>query len=209
MWTDIAVNFSDYDQKLIFEGFNELNNGNYDSDPTKTELSNVNILNNAFVTAVRNAGGKNTDRVLIVAGYNTNIDYTVSDFAKPNDTASDRLMLSVHYYEPSDFALNENGTDEWDEDIETIEAQFKKISDFAKTKNMPVFIGEYGAIDKNNDESRAAYLSSLNEIANSFANIVTAYWDNGYTGQYGFALFDRSNNTVTDTGETLLEYIIG
>lgn len=74
---------------------------------------------------------------------------------------------------------------------------------------MPVFIGEYGAIDKNNDESRAAYLSSLNEIANSFANIVTAYWDNGYTGQYGFALFDRSNNTVTDTGETLLEYIIG
>ena len=209
LWTDIAVNFSDYDQKLIFEGFNELNNGNYDSDPTKTELSNVNILNNAFVTAVRNAGGKNTDRVLIVAGYNTNIDYTVSDFAKPNDTASDRLMLSVHYYEPSDFALNENGTDEWDEDIETIEAQFKKISDFAKTKNMPVFIGEYGAIDKNNDESRAAYLSSLNEIANSFANIVTAYWDNGYTGRYGFALFDRSNNTVTDTGETLLEYIIG
>lgn len=209
LWTDIAVNFADYDQKLIFEGFNELNNGSYTTAPTTEQLSNVNTLNNAFVEAVRNAGCKNTDRMLIVAGYNTNIDYTVSGFAKPNDTASDRLMLSVHYYEPSDFALNENGTDEWDEDIETIEAQFKKISDFAKTENMPVFIGEYGAIDKNNDESRAAYLSSLNEIANSFANIVTAYWDNGYTGQYGFALFDRSNNTVTDTGETLLEYIIG
>ncbi len=40
---------------------------------------------------------------------------------------------------------------------------------------MPVFIGEYGVIDKNNDESCAAYLSSLNEIANSFDNIVTAY----------------------------------
>lgn len=209
LWTDIAVNFADYDQKLIFEGFNELNNGSYTTAPTTEQLSNVNTLNNAYVEAVRNAGGKNTDRMLIVAGYNTNIDHTVSGFAKPNDTASDRLMLSVHYYEPSDFALNENGTDEWDEDIETIEAQFKKISDFAKTENMPVFIGEYGAIDKNNDESRAAYLSSLNEIANSFANIVTAYWDNGYTGQYGFALFDRSNNTVTDTGETLLEYIIG
>ena len=90
-----------------------------------------------------------------------------------------------------------------------METQLQKISTFAKGWNMPVFIGEYGVIDKNNDESCAAYLSSLNEIAISFDNIVTAYWDNGYTGQYGFALFDRSNNKVTDTGETLLEYIIG
>ena len=74
---------------------------------------------------------------------------------------------------------------------------------------MPVFIGEYGAIDKNNDESRAAYLSSLNEISDSFANIVTAYWDNGFTGQYGFALFDRETNLITDSGEILISAIMG
>ncbi|MDE6103073.1 MAG: glycoside hydrolase family 5 protein [Oscillospiraceae bacterium] len=130
LWTDIAVNFADYDQKLIFEGFNELNNGNYNTAPTTEQLSNVNTLNNTFVEAVRNAGGTNTDRVLIVAGSNTNIDYTVSGFAKPNDTASDRLMLSVHYYELDDFALNETGTDEWDESEQIIDImnQFDKIS---------------------------------------------------------------------------------
>ena len=208
LWTDIAVNFADYDQKLIFEGFNELNNGSYTTAPTTEQLSNVNTLNNAFVDAVRNAGGKNTDRVLIVAGYNTNIDYTVSGFAKPNDTASDRLMLSVHYYEPDDFALNENGTDEWDEDIETIETQFKKISDFAKSKNMPVFVGEYGAIDKKNIDSREMYLSAINVLSNK-NNIVTAYWDNGFTGIYGFALFDRETNSVTESGETIISAIMG
>lgn len=146
--------------------------------------------------------------MLIVAGYNTNIDYTVSGFAKPNDTASDRLMLSVHYYEPSDFTLNENGTVEWDEDIETIETQFKKISDFAKTKNMPVFIGEYGAIDKDNFDYRFNYLSAFNmEAANH--GIVTAYWDNGFTGIYGFGLFDRVKNTSTEYGEMLIAAILG
>ena len=208
LWTDIAVNFADYDQKLIFEGFNELNNGNYNTAPTIEQLSNVNTLNNTFLEAVRNAGGKNTDRVLIVAGYNTNIDYAISGFAKPNDTASDRLMLSVHYYEPSDFTLNENGTDEWDEDIETIEAKFKKISDFAKSKNMPVFIGEYGAIDKDNIDSREMYLSAINVLSNKHG-IVTAYWDNGFTGIYGFALFDRETNSVTESGETIISAIMG
>lgn len=148
--------------------------------------------------------------MLIVAGYNTNIDYTVSGFAKPNDTASDRLMLSVHYYEPDDFALNENGTDEWDEDIETIETQFKKISDFAKTKNMPVFIGEYGAIDKNNALVIKNYCYWLNYYANDQnATIVTAYWDNGYVGQFGFGLFDRTTNSVTITGSSIINAIKG
>lgn len=212
LWTDIAVNFADYDQKLIFEGFNELNNGSYTTAPTTEQLSNVNTLNNAFVDAVRNAGGKNTDRVLIVAGYNTNIDYTVSGFAKPNDTASDRLMLSVHYYEPSDFALNEQGSEEWDEatQLSLMQNHLNKINEFANSEDidMPVFIGEYGAIDKDNFDYRFNYLSAFNmEAANR--GIVTAYWDNGFTGIYGFGLFNRVKNTATEYGEMLIAAILG
>ena len=61
VWSDIADYFKDYDQRLIFEGFNELNNGSYTNAPTPEQLCNVNTLNNAFVSAVRNAGGKNTE----------------------------------------------------------------------------------------------------------------------------------------------------
>ena len=209
VWSDIAVTFADYDQKLIFEGFNELNNGTQ-NEPSASNLSNVNELNRAFVTAVRNSGGKNSDRVLVVAGYNTNIDYTVmtGGFAKPNDTANDRLMLSVHYYDPYDFALNENDTNTWgsSEEIAYLNTQITKISNFASTLNMPVIIGEYGAIDKDNFEDRYNYLESINTLAKSH-NIVTAYWDNGNTGEYGFALFDRTTNTVTELGELLISVI--
>ena len=219
VWSDIATTFANYDQKLIFEGFNELNNGTQNA-PSPSDLSNVNALNQAFVTAVRNAGGnnkkneKNKDRVLIVSGYNANIDNTVSGFVKPNDKTSDnvviknRLMLSVHYYDPYDFTLNENGTDMWDEETELayMQAQMQKISSFANGLNMPVIIGEYGAIDKNNDDYRLTYYYDLNALANE-NNMVTAYWDNGNTGEYGFALFDRSTNTVTELGELLISVI--
>lgn len=206
-----------YGQKLIFEGFNELNNGNYNSTPSTSEIANVNSLNQAFVTAVRNSGGenkKNQDRVLILNGYNADIDNTVNGFAKPDDkTASNviienRLMLSVHYYDPYDFALNENGTDMWDEEtgLTYMQTQMQKISSFANSLNVPVFIGEYGAIDKDNELDRETYISSLNTVAESY-NIVTAYWDNGNTGEYGFALFDRETNSLTEIGEILISAI--
>lgn len=214
VWSDIATTFADYDQHLLFEGFNELNNG-YDTAPTTVELNNVNALNQAFVTAVRSAGGNNSDRVLILNGYNANINYTVSGFAKPNDTTNNRLMLSVHYYEPDSFTMG--STTQWptgDEDEEeyTTEAYMKnrinKMASMGTKFSMPVFLGEYGTQNNNNTSSRAYYCSCINKYA-SAKGIVTAYWDNGFTGEYGFALFDRTTNTVTDTGNTLIKSIIG
>ena len=215
VWSSIANTFADYDQKLIFEGFNELNNGTQNA-PSTSDLSNVNSLNQAFVTAVRNSGGKNTDRVLVVAGYNTNIDYTSMEgaFVKPNDTSTDRLMLSVHYYDPYDFALNENGTNSWGTETEKsdMQDQINMIAEFASDLSMPIFLGEYGAIDKNNTTVRANYYYWLNYYADnndSGVNIVTACWDNGDTSQNGFALFDRTTNAVTPAGNLLINAIMG
>ena len=213
VWSSIANTFADYDQKLIFEGFNELNNGNYNADPNPNETANVNSLNAKFVETVRNAGGKNIDRVLIVSGYNANINNTIESFVKPNDTSTDRLMLSVHYYDPYDFTLNENGTNSWGTESEKSDMQ-SQINDFAEyfaEESMPIFIGEYGAADKNNTSARADYYYWLNYYANSNTDtkIVTACWDNGDINQNGFALFDRTLNTVTSAGSTLINAIMG
>ena len=93
-------------------------------------------------------------------------------------------MLSVHYYDPYDFTLNEDGVDFWDEDSEIayLQGQMQKISTFANGLNMPVIIGEYGAMDKDNGLDRETYLNALNRTAELY-NIVTAYWDNEYNGQ--------------------------
>ena len=208
VWAEIAGTFSGYDQHLIFEGMNEIMISGQNNTASTSAYTNINALNQAFVTAVRGVDG-NSDRCLLIPGYNTNIDATVSGmFVKPVDTTENRLMLSVHYYDPYDFTLNENGTDEWDFDTEYMEGQIQKIATFANGLNMPVVLGEYGAIDKGNDDYRVYYIGNLNIIADSY-NIVTSYWDNGYTGQYGFALFDRTNNTVTSSGEILINAING
>ena len=213
VWSDIAATFADYDQKLIFEGFNELNNGNYNSTPNQTHTDNVNSLNETFVETVRNSGGKNADRLLIVSGYNANIDNTIEGFVKPNDTSTDRIMLSVHFYDPYDFTLNENGTSSWGTESEKsyLQNQISEIAEFSSDETMPIFIGEYGAANKNNTSARADYYYWLNYYAdsNTDTKIITAYWDNGDINQNGFALFDRTTNTVTSTGSTLISAIMG
>lgn len=215
VWKDIANYFKDYDQKLAFEGYNELMNGDYNSTPTKDQLENVNALAQKFVTEVRNAGGKNDDRVLIVAGYNTNIQQTIRGFVKPTDATGveNRLMLSVHYYDPYDFVLDEKSSvNTWGTDAQkaAMESAIEAIAEFAFDKEMPVFIGEYGPIDKNNTDARKDYCYWLNYYAkNNTCEVpfVLAYWDNGVVGTNGSALFDRVNNTVTPTGAEIISEI--
>jgi len=215
VWTDIANYFKDYDQKLVFEGYNELMNGDYNSAPSRGQRNNVNTLAQTFVSAVRSTGGKNTDRVLIVAGYNTNIQHTIDYFEKPTDTVEDRLMLSVHYYDPYDFALNEKGTGEWgsEADKTAMKTTIGQIATFAQGKGMPVFIGECGPIDKGNTATRKSYCAYLNNCAeNNGAGttvVTTAYWDNGVTASKGSALFDRINNSVTSVGADIIAGIHG
>lgn len=210
VWTQIAETFADYDQHLVFESMNEVMIGESYGYTSSLAYENINALNQTFVNTVRSVDG-NSDRCLLIPGYNTNIDLTISGlFKKPADTTDNRLMLSVHYYDPYDFTLNEDGVDFWDEDSEIayLQGQMQKISTFANGLNMPVIIGEYGAMDKDNGLDRETYLNALNRTAELY-NLVTAYWDNGYDGPNGFALFDRTTNTQTESGEALITVILG
>lgn len=215
VWTQIADRFSDYDQRLVFESVNEVMIDNYYSESPDPAYSNINALNQVFVNAVRTSGDKNADRVLIIPGYNTDINLTVSPlgssvgFAKPNDSTENRLMLSVHYMDPYDFTLNTSGTSSWgtDEELSYIEEQFDKISSFASSLDMPIFLGEYGSIDKNNTAVRASYCYWINYYAAQYG-IVTAYWDNGDINTSGTALFDRTNNVITSKGNTIRTSIL-
>lgn len=217
LWTEVATAFAGYDQKVLFQAGNEFQGsaGNY-APPTQTEYENINALDQAFVSAVRNAGGANTDRVLIVVSYLSDIDYTNADTVLKDwltDSASDRLMLSVNYYTPQQFTLGgyEGGSDNattWDENgtygKSYMDSQFEKITNFAG--DVPVMIGEYGPAFKNNLDQITNYNYWLNYYAATYG-IVTAYWDNGVTGELGTALFNRSTNTITSNGQAIVDAI--
>ena len=218
LWSNVARAFTGYDQKVLFQAGNEFQGsaGNY-APPTQIETDNINALDQAFVNAVRNAGGENNaDRVLSVVGYLNNIDYTVAGFVKPTDTTADRLIISVCYYTPSDFNLGgydggSNSSTTWDMNATYggkayMENQLIKIRDFASGLGMPAMIDEYGPAFKNNIYQISNYCYWLNYYAAKY-DIVTAYWDNGVTGELGTGLFNRSTNTITTNGQVIVDAI--
>ena len=221
-WEQIANKFKDYDEHLIFESMNEEFDGvTHGKNVNKTYYSNINAYNQTFVDTVRKTGGNNAKRWLLIPGWNTNIELTVGDygFALPTDTNRDpsipageqRIMISVHYYDPYGFCGTENPSEVgytavWGTDTEkkAIRDQFTRCYVSFVSKGYPVVIGEYGAIDKtyNNPDSatyRALYVSEVCKAARA-RGLVPVYWDNGFNGNNGFALFDRETNEVTQQG---------
>ncbi|WP_410614191.1 glycoside hydrolase family 5 protein [Amycolatopsis sp. lyj-109] len=226
VWQQVAARFAGYDQHLVLESMNEEFDGQY-GNPTQPCYSNINAYNQIFVDTVRRTGGNNSSRWLLVPGWNTNIDYTTGNygfqlptdqFRSPSIPASEkRIMISVHYYSPWDFAGEENGNitqwgrgatnpskkSTWGQE-DYLDAQLKLVRDAFVAKGYPVVVGEYGSVDK------SAFDSSNNRYRADFARAVvstskkygaaTVYWDNGHNGQYGLGLFDRRSFAVTQQG---------
>lgn len=208
VWGRIADRFQDYDQHLIFESMNEvMESGNYGT-PSDTTWDNINTLNQTFVDSVRNKGGHNDVRFLLVPGYNTNIDQTVTDkFVLPKyGRNSKNIMVSVHFYDPYNFTLNtgDGSTTECTAaELAAIKTQFAKLKAKFVDKDIPVVIGEFSAANKGNIPQIKEYISTVVKDAqdNGLAYI---YWDNGYTGENGMALWNRYTYAETDLGKALI-----
>ncbi len=107
-WTQIANFFRSYDERLLFAGTNEVH-ADFGT-PTSEHITVQQSYNQTFVNAVRATGGNNASRTLVVQTYNTNIWHGLDFFSLPTDSASNRLMVEVHHYDPYDYTLNPNGS---------------------------------------------------------------------------------------------------
>lgn len=189
IWTQVGIRFQNYSEKLIFEGGNE-EIGDRLNDPStywkKGALNEdgcytmANFINQTFVDLIRSQGGNNANRFLLIPGYNTNIDKTVDPrFKMPKDSAKDRLLISVHYYDPSDFAIG--GGDLWGtkSDYDYQNKQFKKMEKFTK-EGVGVIIGEYGALPNDNQYKTSTLIWTKNVLDNcDLYNFVPVLWDTG------------------------------
>ena len=198
MWTQIAEKFKDKGAFLIFESFNEIHDGKWGWGANRTDggaqYRCMNEWNQAFVNAVRAVGGENADRLLGVPAYCTNVDIAIEAFVMPEDSAKDRLMLSVHCYDPSDYTLTAKYS-EWGHTAEASkkaggdnEADLKKV--FEKlyvnyvSKGIPVYMGEFGCVNRATEREQAFqqyYLKYYAKLARTYG-VPCMIWDNGAKG---------------------------
>ncbi len=192
MWKEIANYFKDYDNKLVFEDMNEVT----------FDYNTLNDFNASFVDTVRATGGNNADRLLLLAGSNTNQEQTCnSQFKLPDD---DMIAVSIHYYTPPTWCVAEPGASwgyksTWDINTEAkaVYDDFNEMANYFVTQGVPVIIGEYGVLNYYNDAKLtdksatdiANYLKTVASAGLNTEGMATFLWDDS-TGQH--QCFDRS-----------------
>ena len=198
IWGQIAAKFADKGEFLIFESFNEIHDGSWGWGDNRKDGGKqyqcLNEWNQAFVDAVRAAGGKNVDRILAVPAYCTNVDLAIESFVMPEDSAEDRLVMAVHSYDPYDYTLPATYS-EWghtadpakkvagDNEAE-LEKLFQKISTHFISKGIPVYLGEFGCVNRATEREQKfqqyyfRYFAKLSQIY----GVPCMVWDNGAKG---------------------------
>lgn len=169
IWTQIAEEFKDYDYHLIFAGLNEPNaKEDNNASLTKTMMANLTEYEQVFIDAVRATGGSNANRVLVVQAPCTSHELACgNDYKMPKDpTATDRLMLEVHYYNPWQFwgmekdeswgncfyywgkenhVAGSKHNPTWDCEEDNMRYWLEKLHTKYVTKGIPILFGEFGA----------------------------------------------------------------
>lgn len=203
VWTQIANRFKDCGDWLILESFNELNDGGWGwsdafrNNPTK-QCNILNEWNQVFVDAVRATGGNNATRWLGVPTYAANPEF--EKYATlPTDPAG-KLMLAVHFYDPSDYTIGDAQWSDWGHtgdagkkasggDEDHVRSVFGNLMTKYVDKNIPVYVGEFGCSMRSKSNTRAwkfylYYLEYVVKAAKTYG-LPCYLWDNGSKAEPG------------------------
>ena len=218
VWTQIARRFADKGEWLVFESFNEIQDGGwgwsaaFQANPD-VQYKVLNDWNQMFVNAVRGAGGNNATRWLGIPGYAASPGFTITGLVLPKDyTNANRLMVAVHDYDPYNYTLNTPLVRQWghtadkdkrcsDYDEEGVVAVFDNLKKAYLDKNIPVYLGEMGC-SRHADEDFAYQQYYMEYFGKAAADrLLPMYlWDNGATGvgpeKHGY--FDHGTGAFVD-----------
>jgi endoglucanase len=202
MWKQISERFKKYDVRLIFEPANE-EWGNRFNDKTPfnptggsmeqdecylllTELAQV------FVDLVRDTGGNNAYRFLLIPGYNTDVAMTVDDrFRMPDDRIADRLLLSVHYYTPWSYCGDTSGVGSWGRtsEVEEMNSLLGSLTKFTEL-GYGVILGEWGVLDNHGDD-RLTYFTNFLDNCDKYGYVSMLWNTSGFYDKETCRMFDR------------------
>ena len=187
-WDQIASAYKGYDSRVVFEVLNEPHDALY--------AAKWNPLFKKALDVIRKT---NPTRAVLIGPPDYQSANSISQLIIPNDP---NLILSLHYYDPFNFthqgadwvgdqSKNWLGT-KWENTVnernEVITA-FAFAKSISKAKNIPINIGEFGAYEKADLQSRVKW---TNFLARWFEEqgFSWAYWE----FSAGFGIYDPVSN---------------
>ncbi|KUM84786.1 MULTISPECIES: cellulase family glycosylhydrolase [Streptomyces] len=199
-WTQIAAEFKDSPQSLLLESNNE---PQFNNTTDAQGIQYNDELNTAFHSVVRQSGGNNATRLLVLPTLHTNsgqvfLDALAANMKSLNDS---NLVVTVHYYGYYPFSVNVAGGTQFDATSQQdMTDNFARLRATFTSKGIPVYLGEYGllAYPDSNHPSRIErgealkYFEQFGYEARA-ARVTTALWDPGT-----FAFLNRTTRQWTD-----------
>ena len=205
LWKQIAETFKDYDQHLLFEGYNEMldDNNTWNEPKNKTDgYKAINDYAKSFVTTVRNSGGNNASRNLIVNTYSaSSTPNAMQNLDKPEN--NNHIIFQIHSY--PNWKSKSNAKTEIDNLISNIKS---KLIDRA-----PVIIGEYATFTT--WPSEIDYYAKDKEVAlYAMDYLIKKTKENGIGTCYWMGLSDGSYRDMpafhqADLAQTLIKAYYG
>ena len=174
-----------------------------DDDDFFINYDKIKVINStqAFIDIIRNTVGLNAKRLLIISGFNTELELTYTiKYKMPIDPAN-KTAISLHYYIPSEY-LNYM-SDFYEEYMEWADVDGDHYEGIPKTKwgstadykelvtkfdilkyiftdkNIPVIIGEVGMLteQKRDLDSIKEFLYAILSVSANYKGIMTCLWD--------------------------------
>ncbi len=202
LWTQIATRFRDYDDRLVFEAFNEIlsASGEWDDPADETCYTAVNKLEQDFVDVVRATGGNNEYRNLMVNPYSSGSTAAkLAGMEIPNDIHPNHILASIHSYDPYWFCndTSDPNSQQWyiymfdttcQQEIDDIFTRIEKR--FSEELGVAYILGEFGAIGKH---------PAMAERVKYAQYMVQKFKQYNTTGLWWMGLCDRDELEWTET----------
>jgi endoglucanase len=185
LWKQIAKRYKDRGDWLVFELMNE----------PHEELNKDNAWSELIQPLLAAVRETNPTRPVIIGPPFWNGMWALGKFKLPDDP---NLIVTVHYYNPFQFthqgASWAKDSEKWlgtkwtgsEAEVAAITKEFDATAKWAKENNRPIYLGEFGAYSKADDESRAKWTATIAREAVK-RGWSFAYWEFGA----GFGVYDR------------------
>lgn len=147
VWRQIANEFKDYDQRLLFEGYNEMTDKTgafcfpseeFGENYIKGAYQAINDYAQSFVNAVRSTGGNNLMRNLVVNTYSACVGPVEEEWCRrpyrelriPDDVVQNHIIFGIHCY--------------WMDNEDDAQKIINNVNKCFTSRGVPTIISEYG-----------------------------------------------------------------